>query len=131
MSPTDEAPRPQASPGAYLPRFAALALGCVRREYPNKLDHVMRDASQVGSPRELHPAFYGCYDWHSSVHGHWLLVRLLRAGATAVTAATAALPVGEMREALAENLTAENLRAEDEYFREPGRAPYERPYGWA
>src|SRR5215207_2564225 len=125
MSPTDEAPRPQASPGAYLPRFAALALGCVRREYPNKLDHVMRDASQVGSPRELHPAFYGCYDWHSAVHGHWLLVRLLRAGARG------ALPEADVRAALGENLTAENVGVEDEYFRDPGRAPYERPYGWA
>jgi len=109
----------------YVPRFAALALGCIRKEYPNKLDHVMNDASQVGSPRELHPAFYGCYDWHSSVHGHWLLVRLLRTGAPA------ALTEADIREALGENLTAANVRAEDEYFRDPGRAPYERPYGWA
>jgi hypothetical protein len=124
MSLTDEARRPQASPDAYLPRFAALALGCIRREYPNKIDHVMRDASQVGSPRELHPAFYGCYDWHSSVHGHWLLVRLLRSN-------PGALPEADIRGALGENLTAENVRAEDVYFRDPGRAPYERPYGWA
>ncbi|HEX8285484.1 MAG TPA: DUF2891 domain-containing protein [Pyrinomonadaceae bacterium] len=111
--------------GGYVARFARLALGGVRREYPNHIAHVMRDASQVGTPRELHPAFYGCYDWHSSVHGHWLLARLLRAGGGV------ALPEDEMREALGENLTAENLRAEDEYFQEPGRAPYERPYGWA
>ena len=111
--------------GGYLARFARLALDGVRREYPNHIAHVMRDASQVGSPKRLHPAFYGCYDWHSSVHGHWLLVRLLRAGAGVE------LPESEMREALAENLTAENVRVEDEYFREPGRAPYERPYGWA
>ncbi len=121
MSPTDDATR---SPDAYLPRFAALALKCVRKEYPNKLDHVMSDASQVGSPRELHPAFYGCYDWHSAVHGHWLLVRLLRAGA-------GALPEADIRGALGENLTAANLRIEDEYFRDPGRPSYERPYGWA
>jgi hypothetical protein len=125
MSLTDEAPRPQASPDAYLSRFAALALGCIRREYPNKIDHVMNDASQVGSPRELHPAFYGCYDWHSSVHGHWLLVRLLRAGAPA------ALPEADIRAALGATLTAENIRVEDEYFRDPGRPSYERPYGWA
>ena len=125
MSLTDEAPRPQASPDAYLPRFAALALGCVRQEYPNKIDHVMNDASQVGSPRQLHPAFYGCYDWHSSVHGHWLLVRLLRAGAPA------ALPEADIREALGENLTAANVRVEDEYLRDPCRPSYERPYGWA
>jgi hypothetical protein len=114
-----------ATDGEYLARFARLALAGVRREYPNHITHLMRDASQVGSPRELHPAFYGCYDWHSSVHGHWLLVRLLRAGAGVE------LPESEIREALAENLTAENVRVEDEYFREPGRAPYERPYGWA
>lgn len=122
MSPTAGGPR--SSPDAYFPRFAALALGCVRREYPNKLDHVLSDASQVGSPRRLHPAFYGCYDWHSAVHGHWLLVRLLRTRPPA-------LPEADIRAALGENLTAANLRAEDEYFRDPGRAPYERPYGWA
>ncbi len=124
MSLTDEATGPRSGPDAYLPRFAALALACVRREYPNKLDHVMRDASQVGSPRELHPAFYGCYDWHSAVHGHWLLARLLRTS-------PAALPEADIRGALAENLTAANLRVEDAYLRDPGRAPYERPYGWA
>src|SRR5687767_9642707 len=123
MSLTDEARG--ADPGVYLPRFAALALGCVRREYPNHIAHVMNGPSQVGSPRELHPAFYGCYDWHSSVHGHWLLVRLLRAGSPA------ALPVAEMREAVGSNLTAENVLVEDEYFKAPGRAPFERPYGWA
>ena len=109
--------------GEYVARFARLALGGVRREFPNHIAHVMSGPAQTGTPRQLHPAFYGCYDWHSSVHGHWLLVRLLRAGA--------ALPERETREALGENLTAENVRAEDEYFREPGRAPFERPYGWA
>jgi len=108
----------------YVPRFARLALEGVRREYPNKLDHVMSGPSRLGSPRELHPAFYGCYDWHSSVHGHWLLVRLLRTGARG-------LPEAEIRAALAANLTVENLRVEDDYFREPGRASFERPYGWA
>src|SRR6266404_6800057 len=58
--------------------FASLALKCVAREYPNKLDHTMNDATEVQSPRTLHPAFYGCLDWHSSVHGHWMLARLLR-----------------------------------------------------
>src|SRR6267154_3534787 len=58
--------------------FAKLALKCVRQEYPNKLDHVMSGAQEVQSPRALHPSFYGCYDWHSSVHGHWMLARLLR-----------------------------------------------------
>ena len=59
-------------------RFARLALQCVHREYPNKIGHVMSSDEDARPPRELTPAFYGCYDWHSSVHGHWLLVRLLR-----------------------------------------------------
>src|SRR5258705_11368602 len=58
--------------------FARLALKCVRQEYPNKPDHVMNGEPEVRPPRALHPAFYGCYAWHSSVHGHWLLGRLLR-----------------------------------------------------
>src|SRR5688572_26975071 len=59
-------------------RFAALALKCVAREYPNKPEHVVNNEADVRSPKSLHPAFYGCYDWHSSVHGHWMLVRLLK-----------------------------------------------------
>ena len=58
-------------------RFARLALKCVRQEYPNKPGHVMSGASDVRAPKAMHLAFYGCYDWHSSVHGHWLLARLL------------------------------------------------------
>src|SRR6476620_3629013 len=59
-------------------RFAALALACVQKEYPNKIAHVLNSADDVKAPHELTPAFYGCYDWHSSVHGHWLLARLVR-----------------------------------------------------
>ena len=59
-------------------RFARLALDCVRQEYPNKIAHALNSDADVRPPRELTPAFYGCYDWHSSVHGHWLLVRLAR-----------------------------------------------------
>ena len=58
--------------------FAGLALKCIQKEYPNKLDHVNNDADDVRSPRAMHGAFYGCFDWHSSVHGHWMLVHLLR-----------------------------------------------------
>src|SRR5437016_12086006 len=58
--------------------FASLALKCIRKEYPNKLDHVNNDADDVRSPRAMHGTFYGCFDWHSSVHGHWMLVHLLR-----------------------------------------------------
>src|SRR5207244_3533474 len=59
-------------------RFARLALACVDKEYPNKISHVMNGDADVAPPRKLTPAFYGCYDWHSSVHGHWLLARLVR-----------------------------------------------------
>src|SRR6188768_22793 len=59
-------------------RFAGLALACVQKEYPNKISHILNSPADVKAPRELTPAFYGCYDWHSSVHGHWLLARLVR-----------------------------------------------------
>ena len=59
-------------------RFAKLALACVEKEYPNKISHVLNSDADVAPPRKLTPAFYGCYDWHSSVHGHWLLVKLIR-----------------------------------------------------
>ncbi len=135
MAIRDDASGPHMNSRMDVARFAGMALKCIRQEYPNKLDHVLSDASQVRSPRELHPAFYGCFDWHSSVHGHWLLVRLLRARSgerePGDADGNADLPEADIRHALEANLTAENLRAEDEYFRDPGRASYERPYGWA
>src|SRR5256885_2226245 len=63
---------------ALATRFAKLALDCVHKEYPNKIAHALNSDADVKPPRELTPAFFGCYDWHSSVHGHWLLVRLAR-----------------------------------------------------
>src|SRR5690606_30485737 len=82
-------------------RFAALALDCVHLEYPSKLAHTLASDADARPPRQLTPAFYGCYDWHSSVHGHWLLVRLLRQFPDAPLAAQA-------RASLARSLTAEN-----------------------
>jgi hypothetical protein len=105
-------------------RFAKLALMCVGKEYPNKISHVLNSDADVAPPRELTPAFYGCYDWHSSVHGHWLLVRLLRTFPDASFAAQA-------RDALRKSLTAENLKQEAAYLRGEGRASFERPYGLA
>ncbi len=105
-------------------RFAGLALKGIAKEFPNKLDHVMQDASGVKSPRELHPAFYGCFDWHSSVHGHWMLVRILKQNPTLPEAAA-------IRAALRANLTRENLLAETGYLKQPGTASFERTYGWA
>ncbi|MEZ5331051.1 MAG: DUF2891 domain-containing protein [Thermoanaerobaculia bacterium] len=105
-------------------RFAELALACVHREYPNKISHTMQSDADVAPPRELTPAFYGCYDWHSSVHGHWLLARLARTFPAADFAPRA-------REALAESLTAEHVAGEIAYLLAEGRVSFERPYGLA
>jgi len=103
-------------------RFAKLALACVHKEYPNKISHVLNSDADVAPPRKLTPAFCGCYDWHSSVHGHWLLVRLVRTFPDAPFASAA-------RDALKQSLTAENLKQEATYVRGEGRSSFERPYG--
>lgn len=105
-------------------RFAALALECVHKEYPNKIAHVLNSDTDVKPPRELTPAFYGCYDWHSSVHGHWLLARLAR------TYPEASFTVAA-REALSRSLTIWNIQIEVSYLRGDGRVSFERPYGLA
>ena len=105
-------------------RFANLALACVHKEYPNKIAHTMSSDADVKPPRELTPAFFGCYDWHSSVHGHWLLARLARQFPDAPFAKPA-------REALRRSITPANIAAEAAYMRGPGRASFERPYGLA
>jgi hypothetical protein len=109
---------------AQASHFARLALNCVTREYPNKPEHVLNDGQDVQNPRALHPAFYGCYDWHSSVHGHWMLVRLLR-----LFPNLAESP--EIRIALSSNLKAENIRVETAYLKQKNRQSFERTYGWA
>ena len=105
-------------------RFAGLALACVHKEYPNHMSHTLNSDVDVKPPRELTPAFYGCYDWHSSVHGHWLLVRLARAFPDAPFVQTA-------RDALRQSLTAKNVAQEATYLKGEGRASFERPYGLA
>jgi len=109
---------------ALAERFARLALACVHQEYPNKIAHVMSSDEDARPPRELTPAFYGCYDWHSSVHGHWLLARAARLLPDAPFAA-------EARRALARSLTADHLAAEVRYLEGKGRVSFERPYGLA
>ncbi len=105
-------------------KFAAMAMKCIEKEYPNKPSHVMNSEKEVLGPRAQHPAFYGCYDWHSAVHGHWMLVRLLKI--------FPGLPEAvEIRKALSRNLTAANILKEVEYFKQPGRKSFERIYGWA
>ncbi|QYJ01487.1 DUF2891 domain-containing protein [Thalassovita mediterranea] len=105
-------------------RFARLALDCVHREYPNKISHVMQSDEDARTPRELTPAFYGCFDWHSSVHGHWLLVRTLN------TAPDSTLK-DEIRTKLAQSFTPENIEGELAYYQGADRASFERPYGIA
>jgi hypothetical protein len=105
-------------------RSADLALACVHKEYPNKIAHVLNDASDVKAPHELTPAFYGCYDWHSSVHGHWLLARVARLHPQTPFAARA-------RAALDKSITVPNIAGEMRYLNGQGRVSFERPYGLA
>ena len=118
------APQSATMNAAAAERFANLALRCLHQEYPNKIAHVLTSDADARSPRQLYPAFFGCYDWHSSVHGHWLLARLARKfpGAPFEPAA---------RAALARSLTASNLVTETTYLQRTGRASFERPYGLA
>ena len=105
-------------------RFAALALKCLHQEYPNHISHTLNGDADARPPRELTPAFFGCLDWHSDVHGHWLLVRLMRVFPDAPF-------VAEASAAVARSLTPQNVAAETAYLRGAGRASFERPYGLA
>ena len=117
-----------AAPGAFdekaAGRFADLALACVGREYPNKIAHAMNGDEDAKPPRLLTPVFFGCYDWHSAVHAHWLLARLARTFSVAPFAARA-------RAALGASLTPGKVAGEVVYLSAPGRATFERPYGLA
>jgi hypothetical protein len=105
-------------------RFASLALACVHREYPSKIAHVLAGPEDARTPCQLTPAFCGCFDWHSAVHGHWLLARLIRTFPDAVF-------VREARAALAASLTSEHISSEVAYLAGAGRSDFERPYGLA
>src|SRR3569623_228744 len=105
-------------------RFIGIALGHVTREYPHKLDHVMDGPEDVLSPRELHPIFHGSFDWHSCVHGWWLLLRLRRLFPD--------LAESRQVEALAERmLTPAKVAGELDYLDRAYSGGFERPYGWA
>ena len=105
-------------------RFATLALECVHQEYPNKISHVLTTDQDVAPPRELTPAFFGCFDWHSAVHGHWLLARLARVYPDAEFAPLA-------RAAIGQSLTPDKIQGEVRYLAGDGRISFERPYGLA
>jgi hypothetical protein len=117
------AQRPAVEP-ALAERFARLALACVGKEYPNKIAHLMTSDAAVRPARELTPAFFGCLDWHSSVHGHWLLARAARLLPETTVA-------GEARHVLERSLTPEKIAGEVAYLSGEGRASFERPYGLA
>ena len=118
----DEAVSPK--PASVEDRFARLALDCIHRPYPNKISHAMESDTDVAPPRKMTPAFYGCFDWHSAVHGHWLLTRLLKTQPDTALAS-------EIKTALATSFTPENLAKELEYYSADNRAGFERPYGVA
>jgi len=105
-------------------RLAALPLECMQQEYPNKLSQTLSDSSSLAFPRQLHPAFYGCFDWHSSVHGHWMLVRLLKEF-PAIDRAE------EVWGRLRSNISADKILLELEYFYRQQEKSFERTYGWA
>lgn len=103
--------------------LSKLALTCIHQEYPNKTGQVLGSEADLGGPRQLHPAFYGCFDWHSAVHGHWMLIHLLKSFPNLENA-------DEIREKIAVNITAENMADELAYFRRETSKSYERTYGW-
>src|SRR5690606_32246950 len=104
-------------------RLAALPLKCMQVEYPNKTGQVLNDSTDLGTPKELHPAFYGCFDWHSSVHGHWALVKLVKD-----------FPSLENKDSilmqLEQNISKQNIQGEIDYFNREQEYSYERMYGW-
>ena len=116
---------PSASPTPEIAsRFAAIALGHVEREYPNKMDHVLDGPQDAVGPRELHPVFFGSFDWHSCVHGYWTLATLRRRHPEIPEARA-------IDDLFAGAFTAEKVEAERAYLNRPSSRGFERPYGWA
>lgn len=126
-SPTIEKPLqyPHSISPELAERFSTLALNCIQQEFPNKISRTTDSAEAIGRPRTIFPTFYGCFDWHSSVHGHWLLVRLLNVGPQNAEWREQAI------DKLNENFTVENLAGEVANFARPARGSWERPYGLA
>ncbi len=105
-------------------RLSKLPIKCMNTEYPNKLGQTLGDAEDLRGPKSLHPAFYGCFDWHSSVHGHWSLVSLLKQYPDIENA-------DQIRKNLLKNISKENIEQEVQYFKGKHNKIYERTYGWA
>lgn len=120
-------PKPPALNAGTADKFARLALACIDKEYPNKIAHVLNSPADIKAPHELTPAFFGCYDWHSSVHGHWMLAALARRFPNAPFAKDAIA-------ALERHITIGNIAGvagERAYLSGAGRETFERPYGLA
>ncbi|HET8885673.1 MAG TPA: DUF2891 domain-containing protein [Salinimicrobium sp.] len=105
-------------------KLVELPLNCISQEYPNKLDQTLTNKGEIGEPKELHPAFYGCFDWHSSVHAHWSLVNLLRNFPDLKKAE-------QIKEQLQKSLSKENISGEVAYFNRSSSKLFERTYGWS
>lgn len=105
-------------------KFAALPLECIEQEYPNKLNQVIADSAELLSPSELHPVFYGCFDWHSAVHGHWMLARLMNQFPDTELA-------NEIEDLFDRQFTTRKMQIELLYFQPKHNQSYERTYGWA
>ncbi|MFZ1751865.1 MAG: DUF2891 domain-containing protein [Saprospiraceae bacterium] len=104
--------------------LANLPLKCLQKEFPNKLNQSLTNNEEIGTPKGLHPAFYGCYDWHSSVHGHWMLVKLMKLFPNLKQ-------TEDIKRSLRLNITKENIDVELEYFKRASEKSFERTYGWA
>src|SRR5210317_1040141 len=104
-------------------RLAQMPLHCLDVEYPNKLNQTLGDKTDLLSPTTLHPAFYGCFDWHSAVHGHWSLVSLLKQFPNLDKAE-------DIKKRLLNNMSKENIEAEVAYFLGKHNKSFERTYGW-
>ena len=109
---------------AHAQRLATLPLDCINTEYPNKLNDVIGSDKDLLAPRDLHPAFYGCFDWHSAVHGHWSLVKLLKLFPQLEN-------TEEIKQKLLANISDEHMQKEIEFFYGQHNKSWERTYGWA
>lgn len=103
-------------------RLLSLPMKCVQKEYPNKLGQVLNEKGDLKSPAELHPSFYGCFDWHSSVHGHWLMVKLVSKYPELISDSVLTV--------LQTNLSKDNIEREIAYFGTKNNGSFERTYGW-
>jgi len=124
LAPTEAKVLPIKLTSKIAENLCILPLKCLQKEYPNKLNQTLGSAVDLASPKNLHPTFYGCFDWHSSVHGHWMLIKLLKLFPEISKKE-------EIKTLLIQSITPENILAEVAYFDRIGEKSFERTYGWA